>query len=678
MKLLGIYIQNYGSWRGRHYVPLADRGLVMVLGENQDDPRARSNGAGKSTWVDALDWALWGEHPRGDAAHTVVTDGSTGGCVVTVQVLDDSGSLIQVSRLRDHPTRPNGPVLLVDGQDRTALDGKETQVLIGRLLGLDRTVFHAAVLFSQGQGWQFADATDGERKQLLTAILPELGEVDEAAERVALLAASAAQEAVRMQQAAAAAEASRAMLVSMDPTPRIAEWEQGRQGRVQAQLAEIAAAELIEVGLAVDLRAADARLAQVPPAPAPSQVPANLRAAREQLVQLGRAIQLQDRDIAERRGAAMALKGRIDQLANPRATTCGACGQPLGPDARQHVAAELAGARQAYDQAVAGGKTAVASLDSQRAELDRVSADVMNMDAAWQASQVEVERLRGESRALHQAREATARHLQAAQANTQRWREALARERAALNPVEQERDLWLTLVVDQDAQLARQRAELAPAERRAAGLDFWRTGLGAKGLKSYLLDARLGEMAQEANRWVRLLTGGTTWVEFATQREVGKGRSKKLVEDFSIKVLRANPDATITSRAYRSWSGGEKYRIALGIDFGLARLVAKRAKRSYDLLILDEVFQHLDSTGKEAVAEMLQALAQEKSSIFCIDHDEQFQHLFPGKMIVRKHARASRVVDGVNLETEPTREAGGSPAGQQQGQVLAAHPAFFG
>jgi DNA repair exonuclease SbcCD ATPase subunit len=115
-------------------------------------------------------------------------------------------------------------------------------------------------------------------------------------------------------------------------------------------------------------------------------------------------------------------------------------------------------------------------------------------------------------------------------------------------------------------------------------------------------------------------------------------------------VFRYNPNGTVTERNYKSWSGGEKKRVSWAIDFGLSRLVAARATKRYDLLVLDEVFKHVDAAGGEAVVEMLQHLRQEKSSIFVIEHNPDFASHFENRLLVRKHGGRSQIL--MNVETE--------------------------
>ena len=72
--------------------------------------------------------------------------------------------------------------------DKTTLDTKETQRLIELFLGLDRDVFHAAVLFGQTDLVHYAESTDAERMEILTKIL-QLDEIDTLLEKAKSLVA---------------------------------------------------------------------------------------------------------------------------------------------------------------------------------------------------------------------------------------------------------------------------------------------------------------------------------------------------------------------------------------------------------------------------------------------------------------------------------------------------------
>jgi DNA repair exonuclease SbcCD ATPase subunit len=183
---------------------------------------------------------------------------------------------------------------------------------------------------------------------------------------------------------------------------------------------------------------------------------------------------------------------------------------------------------------------------------------------------------------------------------------------------------------------------------------FWIKALGPKGLKSYILDTKLSELNASINYWVKLLTDGTIWVELGSYK---KGRGKKIINSPEVNICRWAPDGSIISRNYRSWSGGEKQRISIAIDLGLSSIISRRSTKQYNLLILDEIFRHLDSDGKHAVMDMLQLLAKDKDSVFVIDHDPDFQSLFENRItVIKENGQSNLVEDTFNEDKRYTEE----------------------
>ncbi|MEZ6841391.1 AAA family ATPase [Acinetobacter baumannii] len=63
MEFLTLKINNFLTI-GEARLDLANRGLLLVQGENKDNSSADSNGSGKSSIVDALCWCLYGTTAR--------------------------------------------------------------------------------------------------------------------------------------------------------------------------------------------------------------------------------------------------------------------------------------------------------------------------------------------------------------------------------------------------------------------------------------------------------------------------------------------------------------------------------------------------------------------------------------------------------------------------------------
>ena len=613
MKFLDVTIRNFGSFHGQHPpFKIGDRGLVLILGDNRDEPRANSNGAGKSMVLDAVDWCLFGVVPRGDSAESVMNEKAGKDCEVEVRFEMEDGTILRVSRVRK-VKGVNTPLRFWLGEeDKTTHDGKETQRRLERELGLDRDVFHAAVLFAQRDEWRFADGTDAERKAILSKIVPELAVIDVWLERVKVDVQTKSAELQEAQRKLEVKQGELTLMQQHHPGTAAAEWDAQHATNLNAVETEVQSATAA-LTVAQNALGVMHEPAAMPPAPRMPDELSNSRMA-----------------YAGMRERVAVLESQLSALQTSK--TCPTCGQPLP----QHSDPNHAQQAQALP-----------------AEIQTLKAQMVELEQRGKVLSSEWERVQAE----HAAAVANIHTLSRDWANAQ-TAVALAQQRldkvladrphfqSAVNPHAQAAIDYDRTVHDINNVLQGLLLSVREVEEELEHLNFWKDAFGPRGIKSHILDTKLQAMSDESNRWLRILFGGTVWVRFETQTKVGKGKNERLVDTFNIRVFRHNPDGTQTERNYRSWSGGEGHRIGSGIDFGLARLVASRALRSYDVLFLDEIFQKsLDQSGKEAVAEMLAELMKEKSSIFVIDHDPRFQGMFSETVVVQKTNGESRIME---------------------------------
>ena len=648
MKFESVEIDGYGSYLGVHEVPFADQGLVLVLGDNQDEPRMDSNGAAKSTIFEAVDWALFGVVPRGDHVDSIINDDSDSARVRVFLFDEDSKRPLVVERSK---VRGKAATLRfwMGEQISEALDLRETQALLERELGLDRDVYHAAVFYAQTDLLKFAESTESKRMELLSKILPELRQIDlwlEPAKEIARRYEESARQA-RSVQLQAQTRAEEASLAVSNFDRQVSDWEANRKQRCEALRAGRSQheGELAKNAATIEqVRKAEVELAalQPPEAQAIAAIEHEIGQARQNESAWRGTAQAARSQI----GRAMERKRRLQQ---EQSGSCSLCGQPI---TAAHLQVELGALdRLCFDEEQKAGEADSAA--------SQWAASIRNLqsqcDAHRQAMAAYVKR-RGELEGwLHHAKQSIrdpseiARYLQQLDAE-------LAALQQAPNPVQQQREQCVQRAASlfAGAEDAREQAERWALSQKLA--EFWVVAFGPKGLRNYVLDHRLKELTDAANHWVRLLTGGTIWVRFETQK---MGRStRRLSNEINIRVFRFNPSGKITERNYKSWSGGEKRRVGWAIDFGLSRLIAARAAKRYDMLVLDEVFRHVDAAGGEAVVEMLQELRKERSSIFVVEHDSGFQAHFEKRWLVRKKYGQSALIcdaegisDGQCLET---------------------------
>jgi DNA repair exonuclease SbcCD ATPase subunit len=641
MHIVSVILDDYGAYLGRHEFCVSDRGLVLVLGENLDEPKMNSNGAAKSTLFEAIDWALFGVPSKGDHADSVVHDEAEG-CGVSVVVQDDNGSVGVVER-----RRPSAVKFEVDGEKRTAPDSRETQRLINQWLGLDREVFHAAVFFGQEDLQRFADAKDSQRMEILTRIIPELAEIDILLERA---------KERRKTQEPIHAEAKRILdslsgeisaLEGYDFTQGIQQWERERADRVIGMKNELGTKQQEQTALMATTQhrsqwqEAIAEFERRPRA----EVPRTIQGLDTTRVSLGHFREQR----ASLEGEKKQYETQLHQIQRTGLGRCPVCGTVVS---QEHLAYES----QRLQNEIAARMQAMKSLNDNITMLQREESELIRR-LDQEVAKVKQQQ-RQENDWLFKARSAL-HECMIAQENINRLGKEMeslvlriTTEQQAENPFHVQQKTTEERLIQLRVDWRRAKALEAQSSEALDALEFWVDAFGPHGLKSLILDTKLQELTDAANEWVRLLTGGTMWVRFESQR---LGRTTKTLRNApSIRVFRYQPDGRVLERNYRSWSGGEKQRVSWAVDFGLSRLVARRASKKWDLLILDEVFKHVDSRGGQAVVEMLSYLQREKNSIFVIEHDSTFQGHFESVITVQKQRGRSRIIEASNeKEQEP-------------------------
>ena len=80
-----------------------------------------------------------------------------------------------------------------------------------------------------------------------------------------------------------------------------------------------------------------------------------------------------------------------------------------------------------------------------------------------------------------------------------------------------------------------------------------------------------------------------------------------------MRVRRA--DGSLADRSIASLSGGEWRRVGLALSLALADFARARLGLSCNVVVLDEVMQHLDTDGQAAMAKVLKGLQAETTIV---------------------------------------------------------------
>lgn len=129
-----------------------------------------NNGVGKSTILDTICYAFFGETLLGTKGDEVINKRYGKGMVVTLSFMVDD-TLFEIKRYRKHKEYKNKVFLYKDGDDITKPSIKDTNELIVNVVGFNLETFRNVISFNSSSSETFVNATDKGKKEFLENLL---------------------------------------------------------------------------------------------------------------------------------------------------------------------------------------------------------------------------------------------------------------------------------------------------------------------------------------------------------------------------------------------------------------------------------------------------------------------------------------------------------------------------
>ncbi|WP_414167075.1 AAA family ATPase [Streptoverticillium reticulum] len=224
----------------------------------------------------------------------------------------------------------------------------------------------------------------------------------------------------------------------------------------------------------------------------------------------------------------------------------------------------------------------------------------------------------------------------AADAATRRLQEAAARDATART-----RCAELDRLSHRAAADAVRLAPLREEHHRVAGLAALAAGTSARNerkmrLESYVLAARLEQVAAAATVRLHRMSGGRYTLVHSDARAGGRGRSGLGLHVVDAWTGRARDTATL--------SGGETFFASLALALGLADVVTEEAGGTrLDTLFIDEGFGTLDEQTLDEVLDVLDSLRERDRTVGIVSHVADLRQRIPAQLQVVKGRSGSAV-----------------------------------
>ena len=584
-------------------------GAVAVVG---------TNGSGKSSGVSrGLTWCLYGKCPPERM-------GSSTRMLKGRDVVNEDSKEARVSVRFFRSDKPKRGYAVTRTRNRSKSDeitvtnskGKRIgndQATIDGLIGAGYDTFVRTVVRGQNDVWNFAEATDTRKREIIDAISGSevlSGSYDVARQRArssgvqADLFASRAEDAERrIQSYDVSALEEKARRWAADHAKQVSESE-GQVAALKAQLATAEAEDATMGDISVERAQLEADRPVLDFEPYDSAVNAAMGA------------------LSSTKAALQQAEARQRELEGLKAgESCPLCRGKVGPETAKALRAvksdivpvkrkESRDHARFYDEAVTARNGARAWLEGEeKAWSDKLSGLVIRPNQAPLVNSA----------------------LAAAQGR-------LNDLKAAANPhtgtVEQATGQLYGL----ERESACFRALEAHHRYRALLASSWAELLAPKGVRAAIGDAVLAAIETGANSWLAVLSDGRMSVEFAPVKETRAGEKREIQTTIFVK----KDDGSVTKRNILNFSGGERRRINIAVDLGVAAAFSAGGSLALSLLVLDEeVFSGLDEQGKVGVATAIHRSGV--ADVIVIDHDPALSGSLPRVIKVIREIEGSKV-----------------------------------
>lgn len=179
IKFLKLYIQSFQSI-GKAEIDLENKGIVTIVGINNYENNAKSNGSGKTSIPASLFWCLYGKTPEGIVNPT--NRYSTESCQVSVDFIVDNNNY-RVARSINKNSQSVS--LYVNNEVQSARNKSDSDKIIrDDILKMSPEIFLSLIYLSQGFNSRLSSLTPAARKDRLEQLTNTSELIDEFSKRV--------------------------------------------------------------------------------------------------------------------------------------------------------------------------------------------------------------------------------------------------------------------------------------------------------------------------------------------------------------------------------------------------------------------------------------------------------------------------------------------------------------
>lgn len=690
MKLKHLSIMNFLSI-GHIELDLDNRGLVLLQGVNKDNNSLNNNGAGKSSILEAIIYALYSRTIRGLKADAVVHRLTGKNMAISLDIEDDNGNVYSIYRFRKHDKYKNKSVLLCNDVDITPKSEADFNDKVADILQADYLTFTSSILYS-ADSFKFTSATDGEMKATFDKMLGlEIYSkcLEIARTRIKNLEGDITTQVNDLNALQSKLDGFNTNLKAYKEKDsnfvqalkekeeslksRIAEYQKdngSKEDEIHTLNEEIESYKKRRISYeeklndrlkyisktSAKIQACKDRIAEIK-----DEIPTH----KEKAISIGSKIDNAKDKLEMQQGLLNDVIAEIEETKNAtlnvdaKDTICPTCGQVVKAD-HTHLLEELKQKQEDKLNSLIKKKkeikekikTIQESITNNTDELETVNGEIATLTTELEDLSknltkeelaittgskakyyVEKEKLELSIKKIDEFLNKQEVVIEGIQKAIEQNNKFIAQLQEDLNTPTENPYTDIIKDIENNIDTTNESIStitdaLTDVMEQKAVLKFWEQAYSNQGIKSLILDDITPFLNKRVNKYLSKLASGHIEVNFTTQQTLKSGEKR---DKFAIEII--NKDG---GQEYSANSSGEKKRVDLAVNMALQDLLASRSNKKINLCLLDEVVDSLDQVGIESVVELLKDMEKEKSSVFIISHNENLKSYFTNTITVVK------------------------------------------
>lgn len=622
-----LFINNF-LVIGDAEVDLHNCGLTLIEGRNEDDESANSNGAGKSSLVDALCWCLYGVTGRGVSGDAVINKKAKKECHVGVEVWTEGLNCYYIERGRKSSRIGNNLIvqhIIVDGNDvgsgceLTKTTVADTQAVVNDLLGCSYEIFTSSIYAVQEKMPDLPALTDKNLKTLIE----EAAGIDKL-QKASGIAHAKYQDCVRLttetqgkiENLTSELSNNKKLLDDVvyerETHIRNATLERAQQLRykdlLESELKK-ASALPVEAVEAIEKKKAEiqAKIDEYSFIEAKGAEKQRLAmSAQSHCVMTKKEIEKEKEKIAD-------LNKEINNLEAKIGTHCSECGKVYQAEdletAKKAIETQIANKTKEVLKQIEDFKNQVAEAKVLAKDAEDFKKSMPSVTKLMSAMNELNERLKKNQDVQFQI-DTQKRELQNLKKTIEATEEVTVKGETPYNKTIKTLEESIAKLEKDKKERESEHEKYAEQQKIAEAVDEL---YSRKGIRAHILDTVTPFLNERTAFYLNTLSDGEITATWQTLTKTAKGDFK---EKFSIDV-----QSVKGANCFAGLSGGEKRKVRVATSMALQDLVASRAKKPIDLYIADEVDHALDASGLERMMSILEEKAKQFGTALVISHN---------------------------------------------------------